>query len=57
MSPELTFIKQTNMDSELIESYTLMRSLLKYHNFTEEEIVNVTYMPDDVMKGQYEYEE
>ena len=51
MSPALTFIKQTNMDSELIESYRIRRSLLKDHNFTEEEIKTITYMPDELMKA------
>lgn len=28
-----------------------MRSLLKDHNFTEEEIKTITYMPDELMKA------
>ena len=51
MSPSLTFIKQTNLDSEVIESYRVMRSLLKDNNFTEEEIKTITYMPDELMKA------
>ena len=39
------------MDSELIESYRVMRSLLKDNNFTEEEIKTITYMPDELMKA------
>ena len=55
MSPALRFLKQTNMDSELIESYRIVRSLLKDHNFTEEEAKNVTYMPDGLMRAHMKF--
>lgn len=55
MSPSLTFIKQTNLDSEVIESYRVMRSLLKDHNFTEEEIKTITYMPDELMNANMKF--
>jgi len=49
MSPALTFILQSNLDSDVIEGYRLMRSLLQKHNFTEEETEKVTYMPNELM--------
>lgn len=55
MSPALTFILQSNLDSNVIEGYRLMRSLLQKHNFTEEESEKVTYMPDELMSAHMKF--
>ena len=55
MTPALTFTLQSNLDSEVIEGYRLMRSLLQKHNFTEEESEKVTYMPDELMSAHMKF--
>lgn len=55
MTPALTFILHSNLDSEVIEGYRLMRSLLQKHNFTEEESEKVTYMPDELMSANMKF--
>lgn len=55
MSPALKFIIRIKLDTELMEAYRIVRSLLKDHNFTEEEVKNVTYMPDELMRAHMKY--
>ena len=55
MTPALIFILQSNLDSDVIEGYRLMRSLLQKHNFTEEESEKVTYMPDELMSAHMKF--
>lgn len=55
MTPALTFILHSNLDSDVIEGYRLMRSLLQKYNFTEEESEKVTYMPDELMSAHMKF--
>jgi hypothetical protein len=55
MTPALTFILQSNLDSDVIEGYRLIRSLLQKHNFTEEESEKITYMPDELMSAHMKF--
>lgn len=48
MTTALTFIKLSNLDSEVIDAYRKTRMIAQKNNFTEEELKTVTRMPNEM---------